>query len=166
MSNAHADKQSFPRTEPGVIETKTLPAGRLLESSGEGNYFNQSNRLFRPLFRYISRHDISMTTPVEAQIEPGKMYFWVSPEQVDKARDDSDNVRVVDIPERTVAAIGVRGGYSKSNFEEAQALLLQWINEEESLEAVGEPFAVYWNGPFTPWFRKVFEVQVVVKDKG
>jgi effector-binding domain-containing protein len=164
MSSAHADQQAFARTEPGVVEIKTLPAGRLLESRGDGDYFNQSNSLFRPLFRYISQHDISMTTPVEARIEPGMMYFWVSPDQVGKATEDSDEVRVIDIPERTVAAIGARGGYSQSNFEEAKVKLLQWIEEQDNLEVTGEPFAVYWNGPFTPWFRKVFEVQVTIRE--
>lgn len=164
MSSAHADQQAFLRTDPGVIEIKVLPAGRLLESRGDGDYFNQSNGLFRPLFRYISQHDISMTTPVEARIKPGMMYFWVSPDQVDKATEDSGEVRVIDIPERTVAAIGARGSYSEPNFQEARAKLLKWIEEQENLQVTGEPFAVYWNGPFTPWFRKLFEVQVVVRE--
>ena len=162
MSSAHAEKQAFTRTEPGVIEVKTLPAGRLLESKGNEGYFSQSNSLFRPLFRYISEYGISMTTPVEARINPGRMYFWVSPEQVDKANQDSRDVRVIDVPERTVAAIGRRGSYSEANFEEAKAKLLKWIEAQENLVETGEPFAVYWNGPFTPWFRKFYEVQIQV----
>ena len=73
MSTSHAYDQAFPRTEPGVIEIKTLPAGRLLACQGDGDYFDQSNSLFGPLFQYIRSHDISMTTPVEARIEPGTM---------------------------------------------------------------------------------------------
>lgn len=94
MASAQADQQALPQTEPGVIEIKVLPAGRLLESRGNADYFSQSNRLFRPLYRYISQHDISMTTPVEARIKTGMMYFWVSPDQVDKATEDSDEVQV------------------------------------------------------------------------
>jgi hypothetical protein len=75
---AHGYEQAFPRTEPGEIEVKVLPQGRLLECAGEGNYFDRANSLFGPLFGYIREHDISMTTPVEARIEEAAMYFWVS----------------------------------------------------------------------------------------
>jgi effector-binding domain-containing protein len=166
MSLAHANDQAFPRTEPGVIELKTLPAGRLLACEGEGDYFNQSNNLFGPLFNYIRSHDISMTTPVEARIEPGTMFFWVAADQVDKAKDDTERVRVIDVEERSVASIGARGSYSQSNFEEARAKLLQWIEERGDLEMTGEPYAVYWNGPFVPGPFKKFEVQVEVRRQG
>ncbi|MEY3001195.1 MAG: hypothetical protein RL648_1409, partial [Verrucomicrobiota bacterium] len=35
-ASAQAYQQAFPRTEPGVIEVKVLPAGRLLEATGTG----------------------------------------------------------------------------------------------------------------------------------
>lgn len=160
---AHGYEQAFPRTEPGEIEVKVLPAGRLLESAGEGNYFDRANSLFGPLFGYIKEHDISMTTPVEARIEEAAMYFWVSDEQADKATGDSGSVKVIDVPERTVAAIGVRGSYSRENFESAKAALLEWIREDKTLEVLGEPYAIYWNGPMTPWFMKKAEVQIEVR---
>ncbi|MEX0331190.1 MAG: heme-binding protein [Puniceicoccaceae bacterium] len=163
MSNAHAYQQAFPRTEPGEFEVKVLPEGRLLESIGEGNYFDQANSLFGPLFQYIKEHDISMTTPVEAKIEPGTMYFWVADDQVDKATNDTEKVRVIEVEERMVAAIGGRGAYTKRNFEKARAQLLRWVRTESDLEVLGKPYAVYWNGPFTPWFLKKFEVQVRVR---
>lgn len=163
-SSASAYEKAFARTENGVIELKTLPAGRLLESTSSGDYFNQDNSLFMPLFRYISDHDISMTTPVEAQINPGKMYFWVTPDQVEKAKDNTDRVRVIDIPERRVAAIGAKGRYSESNYEKAKAKLMEWVGKQEGLTILNEPYAVYWNGPFTPWFMKRFEVHVQVRE--
>ena len=163
MTQAHAYEQAFPRTGPGEFEVKVLPAGRLLEAKGEGNYFDQSNSLFGPLFRYIKEHDISMTTPVEAKINPGTMYFWVAQGQVDKATEDDGEVRVIDVEERMVAAMGERGGYSQANFEKAKAQLLGWVRSEGDLEVLGEPYAVYWNGPFTPWFMKNFEVHVEVR---
>jgi len=155
---------AFKQTEPGELEIKTLPAGRLLESGGDSSYFDQANSLFRPLFRYIQKHEISMTTPVEARIEPGTMYFWVAADQVDKATADDEGVRVVDVPKRTVAAIGARGAYTEANFEEAKAILLEWVASQPGIVPVGEPYAVYWNGPFTPWFLKKFEVQVELGD--
>jgi len=49
---------AFPPTAPGVAEFKTLPAGMLLKSTGRGSYFDESNRLFRPLyFQTQHRHD-------------------------------------------------------------------------------------------------------------
>ena len=165
MSTSHAYDQAFPRTEPGEVEVKVLPAGRLLECRGEGSYFNQSNSLFGPLFNYIKEHDISMTTPVEARIEPGTMLFWVAEDQVDKATENNDVVRVIDVDERMVAAIGARGRYSEANFKVAKAELLKWIQTDNDLEAIGKPYAVYWNGPITPWFLKKFEVQVKVRRK-
>lgn len=59
-----AAQQAFPPTAFGVCELKTLPAGMLLKSEGSGDYFTEANGLFRPLFNYISSHNIAMTTPV------------------------------------------------------------------------------------------------------
>jgi len=162
---AQGYEQAFPRTEPGEIEVKILPQGRLLECAGEGNYFDRANSLFGPLFGYIREHDISMTTPVEARIDNAAMYFWVSDSQVDKARESSGAVKVIDVPERTVAAIGIRGSYSEENYESAKAALLEWIRKDKTLEMIGEPYAIYWNGPMTPWFMKKAEVQVEVRIK-
>ncbi len=157
--------EAFEKTPPGEIEIKELPAGRLLESESEGDYFDRSNQLFRPLFSYIQKNGISMTTPVEAQIAPGKMYFWVAEDQKEKATDGNANVKVIDVPERKVASIGARGSYNKANFEEAKTKLVEWIESNQSITPTGEPYAVYWNGPFTPWFLKTFEVQIQVETK-
>lgn len=161
-TESRAAKEAFPPTHPGAFEVKTLPAGRLLQSTSDQPYFSRANGMFGPLFRYISRHDISMTTPVEAQIDPGAMYFWVAEDQIEKATGDTDDVTVIDVPERHVAAAGFRGGYNQTNFEEGKAQLLAWVGEQNGLELAGEPFAVFWNGPMTPSFLKRFEVQVVV----
>ena len=161
MSQAQGAAEAYQRTEPGVIEIKTLPAGRLLEHRADsGRYFDQSNSLFGPLFRYIQRHDISMTTPVEARMKPGTMLFWVSEDQRDKADKDEGDVRIIDIPERSVAVIGVRGAYSQENFEDALGKLMAWIEEQGDLTLLGQPFAAYWNGPCTPWSLKTFEALV------
>ena len=158
-----AAEQAFPPTDPGVIEIKTLPAGRLLACEGNGDYFNQSGSLFGPLFQYIRANDISMTTPVEARMNPGTMYFWVAPDQVDKAAENTGEVTVIDVEERTVAAIGMRGSYSESNFKEARDKLMEWIRARNDLETIGEPYGVYWNGPFMPGPFKKFEVHVRVR---
>lgn len=154
--------EAFEKTPSGLIEIKELPAGRLLESKSEGDYFEGSNQLFSPLFAYIQKNGISMTTPVEAQIAPGIMYFWVSEAQKDKASSGNERVNVIDVPKRKVASIGARGAYNQPNYEAAKSKLLNWVESNDSINPAGEPYAVYWNGPFTPWFLKSFEVHVLI----
>lgn len=153
-----ASTDIFARTEPGRVEVKELPAGILLETRVEGSYFENGNRLFRPLFRYISRHDIAMTTPVEARIEPGAMYFWVAPAEAAKVVGDEDGVRVLEQAARTVVAVGGRGAYSERNYSNAEAVLREWLAGQTDWLAEGEAYGVFWHGPFTPWFRKQYEV--------
>lgn len=156
-------EQAFPPTAPGVAEFKTLPAGMLLKSTGRGSYFDESNRLFGPLFRYISKHSIAMTTPVEAQIDQAAMYFWVAPGEVAKVAGNQGGVEVVNLPERRVACLGARGGYGRENYERTRDELLAWLAGRPEVEAAGEPYAVYWHGPFTPWFAKRSEVHIPVR---
>jgi effector-binding domain-containing protein len=66
------------------------------------------------------------------------------------------------VPERRVAAIGIRGSYSRENYEEALTELKGWLAKQPGLRATGEPYAVYWNSPFVPFFLKHSEVHVPV----
>lgn len=161
--SAMATEQAFPPTAPGTAEVKTLPAGVLLKSSGRGNYFEQSDGLFMPLFRYISRHNIAMTTPVEAKIDDAAMYFWVAESQHAKVAGSEGAVEVQRIPERKVASLGAKGSYSRKNFEKTRSELLAWLAQRPDLESQGEPYAVFWHGPFTPWFAKRYEVHLPVR---
>ncbi len=159
---AMATEQAFPPTAPGVAEFKTLPAGMLLKTTAQGSYFDQSGQLFRPLFSYISTHQIAMTTPVEAKIDGAAMYFWVAASEQPKVAGNAAGVEVIRIPERRVASLGVRGAYTRANFEQARGELLAWLAHQPGMEAAGEPYAVYWNSPFTLWFVKQSEVHVPV----
>ena len=38
-----------------------------------------------------------------------------------------------------------------------------WLASQNAWRAAGAPYAVFWNGPFTPWFMKRFEVHVPVE---
>ena len=157
--------EAFPPTAPGTSELKTLPAGVLLKSAGRGNYFDTADNLFSPLFRYISQHEIAMTTPVEARIDSAAMFFWVAETERAKVAGNTDNVEVINTPERRVASRGGRGGYSRANFEKARDLLLTWLAARSDVEAAGEPYGVYWNAPYVPPFLKKFEVHVPVRSK-
>ncbi len=160
-----ATEQAFPPTAPGVAEFKTLPSGVLLKASGRGSYFDESNGLFRPLFNYISSQKIAMTTPVEAQIDQAAMYFWVAPSELAKVAGDKGGVEVIQMPERRVASLGARGGYSRENFVLTRAKLSEWLAAQPEMEAAGDAYAVYWHGPFTPWFAKRSEVHIPVRPK-
>ncbi len=158
-----AADSAFPATAPKTNEIKTLPPGMLLKSTAPGNYFDNGGKLFRPLFRYISSNDIAMTTPVEAVIEESAMIFWVAPSEVEKVRGSTTNVEVLEIPERTVASRGTKGSYSQTNFHETRQALEAWLAKQTEWRANGEPYGVYWNGPFTPWFMKTAEVHIPVE---
>lgn len=158
-----AAEQAFSPSPIGVPEFKTLPAGVLLKAAGNGDYFKQANRLFSPLFRYISAHDIAMTTPVEAQIESAAMYFWVAESQHAKVAGSGDGVEIVTVPERRVASLGARGSYSEENFTKVRVELTEWLRGHPEVEAAGPATAVFWNGPFIPGFLKRFEVHIPVR---
>lgn len=165
---AMAAPEAFPPTAPGVNEVKTLPAGLLLRSEvpagqGDATYFDNSGDLFRPLFRYIDARDIAMTTPVEGRVAPGQMFFWVAESERGKVDGAAPGVAVIDMPERLVASRGGRGSYSEENFAEARDALLAWIAMQPDLEVAGEPYPVYWDGPFTLWFARRYEVHVPVR---
>lgn len=163
LPSTMAVEEAFPPTEPGITEVKTLPAGVLLKSTANGNYFDNGGRLFGPLFRYISSHDIAMTTPVEAVIDDAAMMFWVAPSEVEKVAGSKDGVEVIEVPERTVAVRGAKGGYNERNYQETRQELMNWLDSQSEWKAIDEPYGVYWNGPFTPWFLKTYEVQVPVQ---
>ena len=154
-----AYEKAFQPTPVGIIEIKTLPAGRLIMAQEKESYFNASGSLFRPLFRHIQQNDISMTVPVEARIKPGQMLFWISPDQRNKADESTAEVTVIDVPERRVVAAGGKGSYNEENFRRLEQKLLKWLSDNPNWEAVGEATGVYWSGPMTPWFLKSFEVQ-------
>lgn len=161
-----AAPQAFPPSPVGSPELKTLPAGLLLKATASGSYFDNSSGLFRPLFKYISSHNIAMTTPVEAQIDGAAMFFWVSVDERAKVAGSSGGVEVVEIPERRVASLGGRGSYSPQNFSRTRDALLAWLNTRTDVKPAGSAYAVYWNGPFTPAFLKRYEVHVPLGPAG
>ena len=160
---AGAAEQAFPMTETGVKEIKLLPRMRWIATQSERHYFDASDRLFRPLFDYIRKRDIAMTTPVEAEMAPGRMVFFIGADAADQPLEATGAVSAGERPAKTVASIGARGGYNRANFREAANALREWLDAHPEYEAAAEPRGVFWNGPFTPWFLKRFEVHIDVK---
>lgn len=160
-----AYENAFPKTDVGTIEIKTLPAAKLLIASSNNNYFDENNNLFRPLFRYIQTNDIPMTIPVETEIDPGAMYFYVGSDHADRKLENTDEVSVIELPERTVLSLGVRGSYNSANFDAAQKTLIAHLAEQDEWVQTGPARAIYWNGPFTLGFLKRSEVHIPVERK-
>lgn len=161
----NAAEKAFPQTEVGTLEIKMLPASTLIVSKTNKDYFSSNNGLFRPLFRYISQNNIAMTTPVEAEMQPGRMYFYIGGDAAGRELKASQDVEVIELPERTVASIGVRGGYSKENFYTAAEELGNWLSLHDKFTADGPARGVFWNGPYVPGFMKRFEVHIPVRLK-
>ena len=159
----YAYEQAFPKTPVGEIEVKTLPASTLIACHGQGDYFERSDSLFRPLFRYIQENDIAMTTPVEAQIQPGVMYFYIGADAAKRPLSNTAAVDVVEMPARTVLSVGLRGAYSSENFAKAETLLRAWLAEQVGYRATGPARAIYWNGPFTLGLLKRSEVHLPIE---
>jgi effector-binding domain-containing protein len=153
------------KTPVGEIKVLQLPARTALEANTGQSYFSENNGLFRTLFRYISKHDLSMTTPVEAEIEPGKMRFFVGGKDANKSRPTTDSVTVKELKPMQVLAIGIRGSYSEENFTENKTALLNWLKENPDYEQAGSAYAVYWDGPFIPWFLKRSEIHLPIQPR-
>ena len=153
------------KTSVGTIKILKIPERLALETQSDTAYFEADNGLFRKLFRYISDNGISMTTPVEAEIKPGKMRFFVGEKDKVKPIRSTSLVEVRKLSPMLVVAIGIRGSYSEDRFRKNEKELMSWIKKNEKYEATGNAYAVYWHGPFVPGFLKRSEVHVPIKQK-
>ncbi len=159
---AVAYESIYEPTPTGTIELKDLPPVRALQAPAAGDYFESRNQAFMTLFRYIQANELSMTVPVEADLKPARMRFFVERSRKGELPSAASAVSVIELPARKVVSVGVRGSYSRENFEEAVRELRGWLAAHPEWSAAGEPTAVYWNGPFTPWFLKRSEVHIPV----
>lgn len=162
MAIASASEQAFDRTEVGVIEVKSLPASKVIKSTSDTSYF-EANNLFMPLFWYITTRGIAMTAPVEVELDPGVMYFYIGTDAQERALKSTGTVTVESFPERTVAAIGYQGAYTEDQFNEAKNRLEAWLAEQADISPIGEANAVYWHGPSVPNAQKHAEVHIPVR---
>ena len=162
-SCAFSYEKAFDTTKPGKVEIKDIPALIALEASEDGAYFDKGNNTFMKLFRYISANDVKMTTPVSVDVDEGTMRFFVGTKDQKKGLENTETVKVVEIPARTVVSIAYRGGYHERNYTKHVSRLTKWLETNPSWEAAGEPVAVYWNGPMMPSAMKHAVVMIPVK---
>jgi len=151
------------KTPVGKIIVIDLPNRTALEATSQSGYFDSDNGLFRKLFKYISSNDVSMTTPVEAEINPGKMRFFVGQKDLQKKLVSNKSVKVVKVPKQKVLSIGIRVSYTKEAFFKNKKALEIWLSKNKTFTQSGEAYGVYWNGPFVPGFFKRSEIHIPIK---
>jgi glutathione peroxidase len=150
----------YPRTPVGTIEIKTLPSRTTLVASAPGDAFNDRGSAFRKLFNYINANQVAMSVPVEASASTNEMVFFVGSNGTARALAATNGVSVRTMPETTVASIGLRGSYSRANYDAGLKRLSAWLSLQREWRTNGAPYAVYWNSPFTLWFLRKSEIHV------
>jgi len=157
----------FPPPGPvGEVIVKTYPAHRLARTAAGRD---GDNRMFMRLFRHIERNDIAMTAPVTMDWSgeprerggPESMAFLYAQPDLGAAGPDPADAAVVveDVPEATLASVGLRGSYGEQTFRKGAEQLDAWLGEHPEWEAAGPPRMLAYNSPFVPGFLKYAEVQ-------
>jgi DNA gyrase inhibitor GyrI len=146
MTSLSAYESAFARTPVDTVEIKQLPPCKVIIARAESPYFAQVDSLFRPLFQYIKANNIAMTVPVEAEINPGAMLFYLGSEAAERELPNSNNVSVEELPARTVASIGNAGVTREANFLKARTKLEAWLARATGIRPA-RPARIYWNGP-------------------
>jgi len=108
----------YPRTPVGAIEIKTLPPRITLVAAAPGDAFEDRGASFMKLFTYIKDHEVAMSVPIAASASTNEMVFFVGSHSANKALPSTGEVSVRTLPSLTVASIGLRGGYSRANYED------------------------------------------------
>lgn len=133
---------------------------------------------FNLLFRFITgnnrqKSNIAMTAPVVSEqiamtapvLSEGGSIAFIMPEgftleSTPKPLDD--RVKIVEIPERVVAALRFSGRWSDSVFKKQSEEMLKEL-AEAGIKTAGRVFSMRYNGPYTPWFMRRNEVAITVE---
>ncbi len=110
----------------------------------------------------VVSEQIAMTAPVLSESEslafvmPEGLTLETTPEPLD------ERVKIIEIPERDVAALKFSGRWSNSIFKKKSKEMLEELTKA-GIGAVGQVFTMRYNGPFTPWFMRRNEVAIEIK---
>ena len=110
----------------------------------------------------VVSEEIAMTAPVLSEtgsiafVMPEGFTLETTPEPLD------DQVKIVEVPERVVAALRFSGRWSNSVFKKKTKELLEEL-EKAKIKTAGNVFSMRYNGPFTPWFLRRNEVAVPIE---
>ena len=116
-----------------------------------------------PMTAPVVSEQIAMTAPVLSEsnsiafVMPEGLTLETTPEPLD------ESVKIVEIPERVVAALKFSGRWSNSIFKKKSKELLEELRKA-GIKTVGQVFTMRYNGPFTPWFMRRNEVAVEIEE--
>ena len=122
--------------------------------SGE-NKTNSDISMTSPVEVGKGSQEIAMTSPVEVSSSETMMFFLPSKYDMQSApKPTNENVSLVAVPERTVAAIRY-SGFSSDSDKEEYTRKLRKVLEENNIEAAGSPSYMGYDSPFTlPWNKR------------
>lgn len=164
LASAEASEAVYPSTPVGAIEVKDIPSVKAMAASAEGTYFEHYDKAFWKLARYLRRHDVTMSVPVEAYTdERSEMRFLLGSRDVARDLPSTNGVSIVTRPPQTVASIGLKGSYRQSLYDEGVSRLRAWLKDNPDWVEAGAPYKAYWDGPLVPMFMKRSEVHIPVK---
>ena len=112
----------------------------------------------------VVSEQIAMTAPVLsgpdsiAFVMPEGFTLETTPEPLD------DRVKIVELPERVVAALQFSGRWSNSIFKKKAKAMLEEL-AKAGIKSTGQVFSMRYNGPFTPWFLRRNEVAITVESE-
>ena len=110
----------------------------------------------------VVSEQIAMTAPVLSEsdslafVMPETLTLETTPEPLD------ERVKIVEMPERVIAALKFSGRWSNSIFKKKSIELLEELTKA-GIKSVGQVFTMRYNGPFTPWFLRRNEVAVPIE---
>lgn len=151
-------------SEHAGYEVRMYAAHLLAQVEAAGSFFEAGNRGFRPLIRYITASSLSMTAPVIQAPGATKQYTvsFVMPAAASRVPVPSDaSVRIVEVPERRVAARVFSGGSNEARFQQnADALLAALARDGVAVE--GAVYFARYDPPWKPGFLKRNEALVAL----
>lgn len=163
----------------GTFEIRSYPRMVVATVDGEGE-----NERFYKLFRFISGQNdadghlpmtapvimnkkvrserLAMTAPVIE--EEGRMSFImpVGYDENDLPKPLDPDIRIEVVPPRKVAVLRFRGNARDDEIEKMKQTVLTMVRDR-GLVAKGEPFEMYYNGPWTPGMLRHNEVAIEVE---
>jgi effector-binding domain-containing protein len=165
------------RTYASQIVAQTTVEGEYEEALNEGfriiagyifggNTAKQKVAMTAPVTEQATSENVAMTAPVMAGLEKGpRTVAFVMPKEytLDTLPIPNDSrVKLVPMPERTMAVVTFSWYRTTSRVEEMEKKLLELV-ERDGLTVVGSPIYAGYNAPWTPpWFVRN-EVMVEVE---
>ena len=169
-SNVETPPYETVRADEGQgIEIRRYPPLLAAEVTRRGSRDDAVRAGFGPLAGYIFAKEregekIAMTAPVTQA--PGEGGAWtirfIMPQGYDRETlpvPAGEDVEIVEIPERRIAAIRFSGRQTDALLAEKEAALREWLQDQE-LASDGAATFAYYNDPFTPGFLRRNEVLV------